>query len=250
MSHVDRRVRSAGFTLIELTLAMSFISALLLAIAMTIIQMSQTYNKGMVLKEVNQSARDINDTLRRSVADTSQVDMDQGYVTNTAGGRLCLGNYSYIWNTAEALERGDANLTAFEPNAASGWSEDTILRLVRVEDTSRLYCAEGTSGGFIQRAIRAEDADKTDILLQAGEHTINVLDIAVFPATEAPGDTNYDPATGERLITITYRLGTGDVSAMTENQTACLPPSDPNSDLAYCNVQEFTIAVSAGSGVN
>lgn len=248
MNHVDNK--QAGFTLIELTLAMAFISALLLAIAMTIIQMSQTYNKGMVIKEVNQTARDINDALRRTIADTAQTDLSGGYVTTPSGGRLCLGNYSYIWNTAEGLANGDTALAKFEPNATAGWSDATILRLVRVEDTARIYCAISPLGSLLQKDIRAEDASKTDILLETGEHTINVLAIEVSPTTIAPADTNYDAATGQGLITVTYRLGVGDIQAMTADQTACLPPSDPNSDIAYCAVQEFTIALRAGNGVN
>ena len=179
-----------------------------------------------------------------------QTDLSGGYVTSTAGGRLCLGNYSYIWNTAQGLANNDTALAKFEPNTTAGWSDATILRLVRVEDTARIYCATGPLGSLLQKDIRSEDAGKTDILLETGEHTINVLAIEVSPTVVTPGDTNYDAATDQRLITVTYRLGTGDIQAMEDDQTACLPPSDPNSDIAYCTVQEFTIAVRAGNGVN
>lgn len=251
MSRVGKVSVAQGFTLIELTLAMAFISALLLAIALAVIQMSQTYNKGIVLKEVNQAARDINDTLRRSVADTSSVNVSRDYIANDTGGRLCLGNYSYIWNTAAGLEADNPSVTTFEINMAAGWNDDTVLRLIRVEDTARLYCATNpASGALLQRTIRAEDAAKTDILLQTGEHTVEVLAFTVYPATESPTDRAFDTTTGERLITVTYRLGSGSITAMEPNQTACLPPSNPNSDSAYCTVQEFTIALRAGSGVN
>jgi prepilin-type N-terminal cleavage/methylation domain-containing protein len=54
-----------GFTLIELMLAMSFISVLLLSIAMVGIQAGKMYSRGIVLRDVNQAGRDISDTIRR-----------------------------------------------------------------------------------------------------------------------------------------------------------------------------------------
>jgi type II secretory pathway pseudopilin PulG len=242
--------KQAGFTLIELTLAMSFISALLLAIAMTVIQISHIYNKGMALKEVNQSARDVTDMVRRSLVDAPSFDPTQDYRTNSAGGRLCLGNYSYIWNTEKALDAGDVNLTNFEKEPATGWDADSEVRLVRVQDPARVYCARTATNALIQKAIRSEDADKTDILLQTSERDIGLLDFRILPATSSPTDTNFDPATNERLVTVLFRLGTGELSAMNPGLTACRPPSDPESNNDFCNVQEFTLAARAGSGVN
>ena len=48
-----------GFTLIELMLAMSFISVLLLSIAMVGIQAGKMYSRGIVLRDVNKAGRDI-----------------------------------------------------------------------------------------------------------------------------------------------------------------------------------------------
>src|SRR6218665_2336873 len=102
--------RTGGFTLIELMLSMTFVSVLLLAIAMTIIQMATIYNKGMTVKEVNQTSRDISDDLKRSfsasqvfVVNTDPAIDSTDYVriklgSEIVGGRLCTGTYSYIWN--------------------------------------------------------------------------------------------------------------------------------------------------------
>ena len=64
---MNRAAKQTGFTLIELMLAMTFISVLLLAIAMTIIQIGTIYNRGVTLKEVSQAARSISDELNRSI---------------------------------------------------------------------------------------------------------------------------------------------------------------------------------------
>ena len=93
--------RIKGFTIIELLLAMTFISALLLAIALTIVQVANIYNRGIILKEVNQTSRAISDELESSLRSSSTFSTeadDKRYVNNQWGGRMCLGQYSYIWN--------------------------------------------------------------------------------------------------------------------------------------------------------
>src|SRR5690554_2740424 len=120
---MNRRTKQQGFTLIELTLAMAFISVLLLTIALTIMPIATIYNRGMTYKEVNQAARDVADDLRRSVRNSGVFTISTtganttDYVTlrNNAnvviGGRLCLGSTSYIWNTTKGLELGDTLVT-------------------------------------------------------------------------------------------------------------------------------------------
>ena len=66
MSH-NRHVQR-GFTIIELMLAMTFVSFLLMAIAMVTVQVGKTYNRGLTLKTVNQSGRDITDSIRSDIA--------------------------------------------------------------------------------------------------------------------------------------------------------------------------------------
>ena len=68
--------KQRGFTLIELMLAMTFISVLLLAIAMTIIQIGNIYNKGTTVKEINQAARAIADDVSRSASAASALNID------------------------------------------------------------------------------------------------------------------------------------------------------------------------------
>src|ERR1044071_8859022 len=117
MSRVNN---TSGFTLVELMLAMTFISLLLIAIALTTIQISNIYNKGITLREVNQAGRSLSDELQRNVSNAVPFDvtpkagnapLSSKYVVhtgsgNTGGGRLCLGDYSYVWNLGESLESG------------------------------------------------------------------------------------------------------------------------------------------------
>ena len=107
----NKRNRKSGFTLIELMLAMSFISLLLLAIAMTTIQVSNIYTKGITLREVNQAGRAVSEELQRSISASSPFEIDAAlpsnkYIVRAGGGRLCLGRYTYAWNFGSALKGG------------------------------------------------------------------------------------------------------------------------------------------------
>jgi prepilin-type N-terminal cleavage/methylation domain-containing protein len=239
------RAASRGFTLIELMLAMAFISVLLLAIAMTIIQIGTIYNRGITLKEVNQTARTISDELRRGVAASQAFSLDSKLLTTSAGGRLCLGQYSYVWNLGKALSANDSEVVKFDDASLT----DTI-RLLRIPDAAGIYCAPDTeNGGPLYRNIRSEDANvtqnKTVELLKAGDRT---LSIHQFDISSDEGAR--DATTGQQLYTIQFALGTGNVEALTSDQTACLPPGAPGSDFAFCTVQQFTLVVRAGDRVN
>src|SRR5690606_35547626 len=104
-----------------LMLAMSFIAVLLMAIAMTIIQVSTIYTKGMTLKEVNQTGREVADDIRRTVAASGKVELPGDFVevkngATTVGGRLCLGTSSYIWNYGAAIESNNTRLAKYTPD--------------------------------------------------------------------------------------------------------------------------------------
>lgn len=243
----------AGFTMIELLLAMTFIAVLLIGIALTVVQIGTTYNRGLTLTEVNQAARGISDDLHRTFSNSNSFDFTNN-TTNTdsytrvmsgstqIGGRLCLGTYSYIWNLAPAVEAGtNTELTRF--SNASG----NPVRLVRVSDNSKQYCAR-SSGALVRPHVLAADWTEGADLLEAGDHSLNIISFGL--ATN--NTTARDELTGAQMYTVTYTLGSGAVSAMnlTASPQVCRPPSDPNSNLTYCNIQQFTVALTAGNGVN
>ena len=103
------RVDKQGFTLVELMLAMAFISILLLSITMVGIQAGRMYSRGVVLRDINQAGRDISDTIRRDFlqANANKIDSSGLRVPNNsswATGRLCLGSHSYVWNNPRYLD--------------------------------------------------------------------------------------------------------------------------------------------------
>src|SRR5690606_10502071 len=103
----EAKVRSKGFTLIELMLSMAFVGALLVAIAMTSIHIMNTYTKGVTIREVNQVGRAITQDIQRTIASEAPFSVDTMYLNSAdRGGRLCTGSYSYVWNYGKELKRG------------------------------------------------------------------------------------------------------------------------------------------------
>jgi Tfp pilus assembly protein FimT len=236
---MNRVAKQDGFTLIELVLAMAFISALLLAIAMAIIQVGTIYNRGMTLKEVNQTSRSVSDDLTRSLTSSEAFTLSSKYVASSTGGRLCLGQYSYLWNYARSYQ--DTNRVEYA-NAATETATGPI-RFVKVPDASGKYCVLQTNGRYLD--IQAADTVSTVELLKAGDRALSIHQFAITSGANA-----FDPTTGQQLYNVSFTIGTGNVSALTSDQSSCLPPNDPNSDFAYCTVQQFKLVVRAGDRVN
>lgn len=247
MNHVDKR---QGFTLIELMLAMGFVSALLIAVAMTVIQIAGIYNRGIMLKDINQVGRTMASELQRSVTASTTFDVGSRFIKqsqggNEVGGRLCLGQYSYVWNYGKVITPGD---TSSNPNVYSNPDSNVQIRFVKVLDQDMSYCT------FINKKIVRTDAVE---MLDVGEHDLALHSFNITTTKDdliTPGvneNTAGDTRTGQQLYSIEFFLGTNDQSALTGDltTTACRPPNDPLSDPSYCSVNQFNIVARTGKKV-
>jgi prepilin-type N-terminal cleavage/methylation domain-containing protein len=233
MNHVGSK---RGFTLIELMLAMAFVSALMIAVAMTVIQIANTYNRGLTLKEVNQAGNDLANELQRSIASASKFDISGGqsrYVVNKfggeeVGGRLCTGQYTYIWNIGKAIS-DNTNRNKYD----SGTDE---IRFIKVVDSNADYCGPD---------MTAVARDKAIEILGQGEHELAIHNFSI--TTSATAD---DSVTGQRLYSINFTLGTNIQSAMDRDADGaifCRLRPDLGADPAYCYVNRFEIVARAGN---
>lgn len=237
---------------------MTFISFLLLGIALTIIQIGAIYNKGTTSKEINQASRDINDDLDRNISVAGSLalatDYVQSPVTSTAasqvGGRLCLGSYSYIWNYAKAIPdkttaRNNAAVTSFP--VSPGNPNPELIRLAKVPDPSKLYCAKsGPTGPMMYPNIRTIDVPMTQELLKTGDRELGLHNFSFSPVPTSATDLS----TGQKIYSLTYSIGTSKIIALNDTQSKCKEPGEPNADPLYCNIQQFSLVVRAGDGVN
>ena len=233
MNHASNR----GFTLIELMLAMTFISILLVAIAMTTIQIGNIYNKGTTLREVNQAGRAISSEFQRSIASSQAFDVtprnddspetiNSKYIVRDGGGRLCLGQYSYAWNYGSALAGGSG-----APLVFNRYEDNNPVHLVKVADASASLCREATS--------RIKAADATE-MLASGDR---LLALHEFDITQSARD----PLTGQAIYAISMIIGTNDSQQLTSNRASCRPPSEGVGGEDYCAVNRFDLIVRAGN---
>lgn len=224
-------------------LSMSFISVLLLAIALTVIQISNIYNHGLTIKDVNQSARSISSELQSGISQAVPFSITSGtgshYIQSAWGGRLCIGQYSYIWNYGASINNAittnnysNANLNVYATTPS------TIIRFVKAPDTNAAYCTP-VNGKYPD----VNSANVVD-LLNAGDHSLAIHNFSIVSAPTA-----IDSNTNERLYTISFIIGTNDQNALTSGSTSCKPPSVSGSDPTYCAVQQFTLAVRAGNAI-
>ncbi len=229
--------RSRGFTLIELMLAMAFVSMLLLVIAATVIQISNIYNKGLTMKMVDQAGRAISTDIRQTLSKSQPFSVEtafrlQRYPGNDQpdGGRLCTGLYSYIWNYGRSLDK-PINVYSFGDNQ---------IRFIRVRDSGGQYCADPTK--------KIQESDATE-LLSSESDSIAVQTFAIERIAN-------DPTIGQALYRIVMEIGTNNQDALQQTQTnnsidtmdtSCKPPSDDESLQTYCAVNQFDFTAEAGN---
>ncbi len=244
MNHAAKK----GFTIIELMLAMSFIAVLLLGIAMTVIQIGTIYRKGLSLKEVNQVSRDISADFRKSLSSVEAITLATDYRTTSAGGRICLGNYTYIWNNGKALQTPatgnptDSNLVWY--GTETNTSHTREVHLVKVPDAAKLYCSVNALGALTYKNVRSADVAQTQELVASGDYKMNINKITLSTTSSA-----YDSTTNERLYTFEYVLGSGENATMATDQLSCLNAGQAGADTGYCNVKQFSLVIRAGNRV-
>jgi prepilin-type N-terminal cleavage/methylation domain-containing protein len=225
-------VKKDGFTLIELMLSMSFISLLLLAIAMTTIQVSNIYNRGLTLREVNQAGRSISEELQRSISASAPFEINTAspvtkYVIRPGGGRLCLGRYTYAWNFGSAL-KGNTGAPAIYNTYSDSSSQ---IRFVKANDSSASLCTDPT--------LKIKRADATDMLVSGDR------DLAMHKFTISKGAE--DLTIGQTLYAISMTIGTNDRAELVTGDTSCKPPSSSLGNENYCSVNQFDIIARAGN---
>lgn len=228
-----RHSYSSGFTMVELSLAMVFVAILLLSVAIMTIQISQIYNKGITLRQVNEAGRSISRDFDRTVGSSMLFDATEGgpaYVNKatggTLGGRLCLGTYTYVWNYAESFMAGH---TPF--NKYAGGSPEQI-RFIKVNDPGATLCASPYP-----------DIPSTRVsnLLEAGDRDLMIWKMKIQQASISEVDN-------QALYHIQFTIGTsGTNGAIDTVSVSCKPPSDAAAYDEYCSVNDFDVVVRAGN---
>ena len=275
-----------GFTIIELLLSMAFLATMLLAIATLTIRILDIYRKGLSLRAVNSIGREIITDLTRiiggspiveninPIATGNDIDWDdiiiayRNYFNETyrkvsdntsktiqAGGVFCTGSYSYIWNTASAIDEyrnGDGSLDNYYTIKTDDGVEK-FYKFARVPDTHRHACETASEEDTSIKTTHIEytgihDKDVVE-LLGDDEVDLALYDFMVLPATQnnKTGQIFYSGA----FVLATVRggvniLANGDYC--TGKETKDFFNNDvenTRNDMNYCAVNKFNFAMRA-----
>lgn len=225
-----RNNKDQGFTIVELTLAMTFISILLLAIVMLIFQIGDVYTKGMTLREVDRAGQVISSDVQRELNQSGKNKDEVLSVLKPTGGRLCVGTTVYAWNYGQFLHSSTPGATI---NQRDGDASDkkSDIRFVKFAAGSGKYCevADQQSGQYLPIP-----GDASELL---GE---GVGDIAIHASTY-----NAVSLVGDQtLYSITLRVGTETNSVNEGGAIGCRPGLDV--DETRCAVNDFSFTARAG----
>lgn len=216
---------SKGFTLVELMLAMAFIAILLLAVVGVVIQVGSIYSKGTTMKSVNQASRAVVADMRRTIAESAPFVLSTSLKADA--GRFCTGTYTYVWNIGSETDPSDP---ATQMNRYAGSDSAKQLRLVKVRDSGKRYCA-GTA------ATPIEFADATELL------SYGTVSVQRFSAEQLTTNVS----SGKALYAITLLLSDADQEAIDTIDGQCKPPSEETVYQNYCAVNEIEFTAQAGN---
>lgn len=128
MSYGSREQINKGFTITELSFAVTGLSVLLIILLISVINITGIYNKGLILKQVNQAGTEIGKDVQESFRTSQQVTarIDDGIVTG-----ICTDRASYVWSVQSETS------TSERPN---NYSDGTRIGFARVSDDEKSIC--------------------------------------------------------------------------------------------------------------
>ncbi len=203
------RAKQAGFTLVELMIALAFVAFILIFATSAVIQVMQTYNKGLALKQINQAGRTTLEYISRYLRTA-----DPGAVNASAmsSNRMCLGGVSYVWNLYNTA-----------PASANKYDDGSSFTLVRVNDAANAMCSNA-SGSY--PAVPKVEA--TEVLGS------NVWVMAI---------TMTQPAVGAPLVDLSIKLAVANDPAITSGQCA-----KGGTIGQFCATSDFSTTIMTGGG--
>ena len=257
-----------GFTMIETTLSMAFISILLLMTTFLIIQMSAIYQKTLTVKSVNDTAQEIIEDLTRHIHastivstsakcsrinQTSRGDCERDnafkfifreYEHNLNGknvptnGIFCSGLYTYIWNTGYTFKEANGQ------NYRARINGNNNYRLVRAFDPGGELCLQNINGNTYQYnpsiSAPSYSVSSPEELLSTAESDLAVYDMRIFhPARHA--------YSGQAYYAGTFVLATlqGDIDIKASGEY-CKASKDAQFDeFTYCALNKYNFAAEA-----
>lgn len=232
---VDNRPKSeglsAGFTLVELMLAMVFVAFILVFISLTLVQMFRIYDKGSSMKQVNQAGRSVVEDISQAIRSQLHTSIDTDAVD---AGVLCIDNVMYIWNPLYASDSLPIDTSAAANKAVIGDTINGGMMARKLLQDPSLGCPIDLVDALARPTITADDTQLLSGQTRVLRSKVTRVDTRLVKLEFVIGTYSRSeivalPAT-TKYITPT-RNGAGDIT--------CLPGDDGN----YCSFAEFTTVV-------
>lgn len=211
------QTQTSGFTLVELMLAMLFISALLLAIGGLVIQVGAVFTKGMTVRSVNEAGQLIASDMQRTFNSASGA----SFVDKSGSGRICIGGYVYAWNIKGSESTKNTYLDG----------TDEPINFVKFQGGAAQYCS---ADGSEQAKVPAGATD----LLSSQTSNLLVQSLVVKSSTVVDDPT-------QNIYSISLRIGTGDAVV---RPGGCEVPDNAIDD-QYCSINSFNFTARTGNAL-
>jgi type II secretory pathway pseudopilin PulG len=249
--------RRSGFTIIEMTLATTFVSMLLISIVILTMRMTDIYTKGRTIRDVTTVGRALINDFQNTVGSSpspagSRIDyLVRDNVEGLDGsGRFCTGTFSYLWNTGAKLQEKARNDLANTATSNLITYDGAPVRLLKIPDASKSYCNPPavTDGERVNALQQATDADGVE-LINASEVNLAIYQLVANSVTDTY-------STSQGLYNISFILGTmsnvvtaGSDGSIDIANKRCTAPADAPRDFNYCAINKFDLTIRASGNV-
>lgn len=220
------RKRISGFTLVELTISMTFIAILMLVIALFLMQLTSIYNKGLTLRSVNEAGQRISSELQRTINQTDSDAIKYIFFPTGEGGRLCIGTTAYAWNYAQTINTNPP--TALNKNPVTHTAD---VRFVKFSGSAIAICEQNGAGSYNPIPNTAVE------ILSQGNGGLALHSLAYLGAT----DVYQDPL--QKMHQIDFILGTSDLGVITGNNCQASGAREDE----YCAINDFSVIARSGN---
>lgn len=250
-----------GFTLVELSLSMVFISILSIIIVLVINGTVSSYRRGITLNLLNtvgsELISDITTAVQESPIDGELCHNDDDdescrYASRTnyaevegeripVSGAFCTGKSSYVWNSGYYFD-GSSSIEGDGIRIVIDGVEPRHFRLMKIiNDVNRIACRKNTKDGLDVITIKGRNDNVESVLDDKDNSGVAVYNFEVDPPV--------DGGSGGQLYIISLTLGTAQ-SGMNINAAGgkCAAPAESNSNPDYCAINTFRFAALANGG--
>ncbi len=267
--------------MIETTLAMAFISVLMLLVAILIMQISAIYTKTLTVQSVEAAGSEVIDNFKRSInaslmvmdkskcsgvqeAFKSTCEDDKAYKyifqqyesTNVfenknvqTSGVFCSGYYTYFWNSGYVLSNPDVGRYRAKVHYNYNGNSKTLsdFRLLRVLDVNGKVCQEKVSSTYSIN-VQAENIQyNLGSITDEPTELLNSSEVqlALYDLKIFRPATH--PLSGRAFYAGTFVLGTqqGDIDIKANGDYCRAVPQGNVTEFDYCAINKFNFAAQA-----